>query len=253
MMAMTRDNDAVAVDARKIAERLAEVRRRIADAARTAGRDPADVRLIAISKLKPVAAIAAAVEAGQVEFGENRVQELIAKLDTVPPDVRWHFVGRLQRNKVKQIVGRVEAIHSVDRASLAETIATSAARRDLVQSVLVQVDLAGEPQKGGCAPDDVPALLERIGGLRGVRAIGLMTIPPIEAEPATMFARLCALRAHLGEEYPTLTELSMGMSADLESAVAHGATLVRVGTAIFGARQAPGAVEKREDHGHDVA
>lgn len=236
-----------------IAMRLADVRQRIADAAQAAGRDPDEVRLVAISKFKPVAAVTAAAAAGQVDFGENRVQELVSKLDAVPTGLRWHFVGRLQRNKVKQIVGRVELIHSVDRVSLAETISTQATRSDVVQSVLVQVDVAGEERKGGCAPAEVPRLLEHIGDLRGIRAIGLMTIPPIAAEPAAMFARLRALNARAIVDYPALTELSMGMSADIEAAVAHGATLVRVGTAIFGARQAPGAVEKREDHGHDVA
>ena len=219
-----------------IAGRLADVRARIAAAARRAGRDPQGVRLLAISKLQPVTAIQAAVAAGQVDFGENRAQELVAKLDQAPAGTRWHFVGRLQRNKVKQVVGSVELIHSVDRLALAEAIAAHAAGRDLRQRVLLQVDVAGEPQKGGCAPEDVPPLLERIRQLDGIAAAGLMTIPPVDADPAAMFERLRALHARHLPAFPELIELSMGMSADIEVAVAHGATIVRVGTAIFGPR-----------------
>jgi len=219
-----------------IADRLTAVRARIAAAARRVDRDPGEVRLLAISKFQPVTAVRAAVAAGQHDFGENRAQELVAKLDEAPAGARWHFVGRLQRNKVKQVVGRVELIHSVDRMSLAEAIAASAAAGGLLQRVLIQVDVAGELQKGGCAPDDVPALLERIGELDGIEAVGLMTIPPVDADPAAMFERLRALRARLLPSFPELIELSMGMSADVEAAVAHGATIVRVGTAIFGPR-----------------
>jgi PLP dependent protein len=219
-----------------IAGRLADVRARIAAAARRAGRDPDEVRLLAISKFQPVTAVRAAVAAGQMDFGENRAQELAAKLDQAPAGVRWHFVGRLQRNKVKQVVGRVELIHSVDRVTVAEAIATHVAGRDLPQRVLVQVDVAGEPQKGGCAPEDLPALLERTRQLDGIAVTGLMTIPPVDADPAAMFERLRALRAHHLSTFPELIELSMGMSADIEAAVAHGATIVRVGTAIFGPR-----------------
>jgi len=232
MMAATQDG--AAVDA--VAERLARVRERIAGAARAAGRRSQDVRLVAISKLQPLAAVHAAAAAGQVDFGENRAQELVSKLADGPDGVRWHFVGRLQRNKVKLVVGQVDLIHSVDRISLAETVSAQAVTSDVVQQVLVQVDVAGEERKGGCPPEQVPALLERIGALDGVRATGLMTIPPLDGDPAAMFERLCALRARLLPTFPQLTELSMGMSTDLEVAIAHGATIVRVGTAIFGAR-----------------
>jgi hypothetical protein len=220
----------------EIARRLNDVLGRIAAAARQADRDPAGVRLVAISKFQPLDAVRAALAAGQTEFGENRAQELVAKLDEAPPGARWHFVGRLQRNKVKQVVGRVELIHSVDRVSLAEAIAAHAVRHDLCQRVLVQVDLAGEPQKGGCAPEDVPALLDRIGRLDGIAAVGLMIVPPVDAEPAPMFEQLRAMGARQSRTFPELVELSMGMSADMEAAVAHGATIVRVGTAIFGPR-----------------
>jgi len=232
MMAATQDGPAV--DA--VADRLGRVRERIAGAARAAGRRSQDVRLVAISKFQPLAAVSAAAAAGQVDFGENRAQELVSKLADGPDDVRWHFVGRLQRNKVKLVVGEVDLIHSVDRISLAETVSAQAVARDVVQQVLVQVDVAGEERKGGCPPDQVSALLERIGALDGVRATGLMTIPPLDGDPAPMFERLRALHARLLPTFPQLTELSMGMSADLEVAIAHGATIVRVGTAIFGAR-----------------
>jgi PLP dependent protein len=219
-----------------IARRLADVRERIAAAARRAGREPAELRLLAISKFQPVEAVRAALAAGQTEFGENRAQELAEKLPEAPPGARWHFVGRLQRNKVRLVVGRVELIHSVDRVSLAKAVSAQAARHDMHQRVLVQVDMAGEPQKGGCAPDDVPSLLDHISRLDGVSAVGLMTIPPLDADPVPVFERLRALGARHAQAFPELVELSMGMSADLEAAVAHGATIVRVGTAIFGPR-----------------
>ena len=231
MAAMRRDTQAV-----DVAERLARVRERIADAARQAGRDPAQVRLVAVSKFQPLSAVAAAVAAGQREFAENRAQELVEKLRDAPEGARWHFVGRLQRNKAKLVVGEVDLIHSVDRAALAETVAKQAVRRELVQPVLVQVDVVGEERKGGCRPGHVPALLERIGQLDGIRAVGLMTIPPLDADAAAVFEQLRALRARLVSTFPGLTELSMGMSADLEAAVTHGATIVRVGTAVFGPR-----------------
>lgn len=236
---MTTAHDGRAANAgTEIAGRLAAVRERIAGAARLAGRDPAGIRLVAISKFQPITAIRAAVAAGQLDFGENRAQELDAKLADVPAGLRWHFVGRLQRNKVKQVVGRVELIHSVDRVRLAEAIASEARARDLHQRVLVQVNVAGEERKGGCAPAEAPALLERIAEFDGVSAVGLMTMPPLDADAAAMFERLRALHARLVSDFPQLTELSMGMSADLEAAVAHGATIVRIGTAIFGARPA---------------
>jgi PLP dependent protein len=234
-MATVHDGEPVSAG-NPIASRLAAVRARIDHAARRAGREPGDVRLVAISKLQPIEAVHAAFAAGQVDFGENRAQELVAKLDDAPPGVCWHFVGTLQRNKVKQVVGRVELIHSVDRVPLAEAIAAQASRQGLQQRVLVQVNVAGEERKGGCAPEALPALLERIAELDGVSAVGLMTIPPMAADPAAMFERLRALRARHAPGFPGLVELSMGMSADLVAAVTAGATIVRVGTAIFGAR-----------------
>lgn len=236
MIAATQDDPDMDIDPGDIAGRLARVRQRIDGAARAAGRDPRGVQLVAISKFQPLAAVQTAVVAGQVDFGENRAQELVSKLPDAPDGVRWHFVGRLQRNKAKLVVGQVHLIHSVDRVSLAETVSAHAVGHDIVQQVLVQVDVAGEERKGGCPPDQVPALLERMAELDGVRAAGLMVIPPIDGDAAAMFERLRALRARLLPTFPQLAELSMGMSADLEAAISHGATILRVGTAIFGAR-----------------
>jgi hypothetical protein len=219
-----------------IAERLAAVRARIDAAARSVGREPGEVRLVAISKFQPMAAIHAAFAAGQVDFGENRAQELVAKLPDAPAGARWHFVGRLQRNKVKQVVGQVELIHSVDRVPLAEAIAGHASKEGLHQRMLVQVNVAGEQAKGGCSPDALPALLTRIAEFDRVSAVGLMTVPPLDADPVAMFEQLRALLARHAPNFPGLVELSMGMSADLEAAVGAGATIVRVGTAIFGPR-----------------
>lgn len=228
--------DDTAGDAVRVAAGLATVRRRIASAARSSGRDPGDVRLVAVSKFQPVAAIAAAVRAGHHDFGESRAQELRAKLGAVPSSVRWHFVGRLQRNKVAQVVGSVVLIHSVDRARLVDAIATQAARRGMSQDVLVQVNVLGEQRKGGCAVEDVPPLLAQAAALPGITVRGLMAIPPLDASPAAVFARVAALRATLAERFPQLTELSLGMSADLEEGIRHGATIVRIGTAVFGPR-----------------
>lgn len=220
----------------EVADRLAAVRRRIADAARAADRDPAEVRVVAVSKFQPLAMILAARDAGQIVFGESRAQELDAKLAESPPDLRWDFVGRLQRNKVHLVAGRVGRIHSVDRALLADAIAGHLAQVGGRQDVLIQVNVTGERRKGGCRPDEAPALAAHIARLGDVDAVGLMTIPPLDADPGPIFSGLRALRARLAVDFPGIVELSMGMSGDLEAAVAAGATIVRVGTAIFGAR-----------------
>lgn len=234
MMATAMDD---AGDGGPVAGRLVAVRRRIAIAARAANRQPGDVRLVAVSKFHSVERIRAAYAAGQVEFGESRAQELDAKLaDDPPPELRWHFVGRLQRNKVRLVAGRVVLIHSVDRIRLAESIADHMASVGGSQDVLIQVDVTGEQRKGGCRPEDLWELAERIAELSGVRATGLMTIPPLDGDPAAVFARLRALGAQVATSHPELVELSMGMSGDLEVAIANGATIVRVGTDVFGAR-----------------
>lgn len=221
----------------QVATRLAAVRRRIASAARAADRSPDEVRLVAVGKLHPLDRIREAHAAGQIDFGESRAQELDAKLaDDPPAGLRWHFVGRLQRNKVRSVAGRVVLIHSVDRLRLAESIADHMGAVGGQQDVLIQVNVTGEQGKGGCRPEDLRALAERIAGLPGVTATGLMAIPPLEGDADAVFARLRALRAQVATSHPEIVELSMGMSADMEVAIANGATIVRVGTDVFGAR-----------------
>lgn len=212
-----------------VREHLAEVRERIATAARAAGRDPHDVELVAVSKEVDADAVVEAVAAGQHHFGENRAQELAAKaeeLDRRELEVAWHFIGRLQRNKVKAIAPRVALWHSVDRAELGEAIARYAPGAH----VLVQVSLAGETQKGGCAPESVAPLRDELTAL-GLAVDGLMTVPPLEGDPRRHFAALRVLAESLA-----LPTLSMGMSGDFELAIAEGSTHVRVGRAVFGSR-----------------
>lgn len=230
-----------------LSERLERVRARVDAAAREAGRDPRDVRVIAISKTFPVARLREALAAGQRALGENRVQEAAAKLAELSPEERalgeWHLVGQLQRNKARKAVELFDVIHSVDRPALAEALDRAAHDLDRRPRVLLQVDLDDEPQKGGVAPEEAGALLAHIEGLELLEPVGLMAIPrpgddPEATRPA--FARLRRLREQLNAARPPerqLRELSMGMSADFEAAIAEGATWVRVGTAIFGERE----------------
>ena len=227
-------------DVAGLSERLAEVKRSIAAATAAAGRAPGSARLVAVSKHKPSEAIRAAYAAGQRDFGENYAQELAEKAAALAdlPDLVWHFIGQLQRNKVKMIVPHARFIHAVDRADLAIEIDKRAAALGLTVNALIEVNLASEASKGGCAPDDLDSLLATLSSLANVKAVGLMTIPPAEDDPEQTrphFQALRALReAHGGAA--ALPELSMGMSHDFPIAIAEGATLVRVGTAIFGAR-----------------
>ena len=219
-----------------VAGRLAGVRRRIAAAAARAGRDPAEVLLVAVSKLVEPARIAEALRAGQTDFGENRAQELKAKAGQLGEGPRWHFVGRLQRNKVADVVGVAQLIHSVDRAELAEALAARARTLGIEQRVLVQVNTAGDPAKAGVAPAEAEALVALVDRLEGLRCEGLMTVPALDADARPAFAALAGLGRALRGGHPDLRHLSMGMSADLEAAVEQGATIVRVGQAVFGAR-----------------
>ncbi len=194
---------------------------------------PAGVTLVAVSKTHPPEAVREAYAAGQRDFGENYAQEWRAKADALADlaDLRWHFIGGLQTNKVKYLAGRVAFIHTVDRAELAEEISRRWAKAGAVARVLVEVDLGGEDQKAGCAPAEVEPLLRRIAPLPALEVVGLTAIPPPADDPRPHFRALRALRDRLG-----LRELSMGMSGDWPVAVEEGATLVRIGTAIFGAR-----------------
>ena len=220
---------------RDIAQRLAAVEERLVAACTRAGRRRTDVTLVAVSKLQPPAAIEAAVEAGATTFGENYVQELRSKQDALTTlDVAWHFIGSLQRNKAKDLVGRVALIHSVDSLALAEAISRRAAGVDATVDILLEVNAAGELTKGGVRADAVARLVDQVRALPALRCRGLMTMPPPADDAAASrphFRGLAALARTLD-----LPELSMGMTGDFEVAVEEGATIVRVGTAIFGAR-----------------
>jgi pyridoxal phosphate enzyme (YggS family) len=213
--------------------RLAEVREKIARAARIAGREPADVELIAISKKHDTAAIRPLLDAGQRVFGENRVQEAMAKwpeLRETTLGVALHLVGQLQSNKAEEAVALFDAIHSVDRLSLVDALARAMDKIGRRPACFVQVNIGDEPQKGGCAVADLPALLAE-ARTADLPVAGLMCVPPLEVEAAPYFALLAKLARDHG-----VTGLSMGMSSDYETAVTIGATHVRVGTALFGAR-----------------
>jgi pyridoxal phosphate enzyme (YggS family) len=221
-----------------IAERLAEIQARIAAAAARAGRSPSEVTLIAVSKTHPASAVQEAFAAGARVFGENYVQELRGKQEQLPElAVEWHFIGRLQKNKAKDVVGRVALVHTVDSAELAAVLGRRALAASVVQDVLVEVHLGGEASKGGVAVDGLPGLLQAIAATDGVRCRGLMAIPPPVEHAEDNREHFRALAA-LGRKHG-LPLLSMGMSDDFEVAVEEGATHVRVGTAIFGARSYP--------------
>ncbi|MBF0624312.1 MAG: YggS family pyridoxal phosphate-dependent enzyme [Magnetococcales bacterium] len=215
---------------------------RIRQAARAGGRDPAQVRLVAVSKTQPAAAVNAAVAAGQTLFGENRVQEARYKIPQVTgSSVDWHLIGPLQRNKVKVAVELFQMIHSVDSVALAEDINRRVPGPDPLP-VLLQINVGREPQKHGLLPEETAAALEAIAPLSRIAVKGLMTIPPFEPDPEMVRPHFRAL-ADLAQRLERLNlpgvsmaELSMGMSHDFEAAVAEGATLVRIGTALFGER-----------------
>lgn len=214
--------------------------RLIAEACVRVQRDPATVRLVAVSKSVPAERVRELFELGHDLFGENRVQEALRKIDALGSGPRWHMIGHLQTNKVRQVIGRFEMIHGVDSIRLVEEIDKHAARAGTVERLLVQANLAGEETKFGVPAADVERLLEKIAKLEHVRSRGLMTIPPPVDDPQLSrrwFAGLSELRdrcaMNLGLELP---ELSMGMTSDFEVAVEEGATLVRVGRAIFGER-----------------
>ena len=218
---------------------LARVRERIAAAAGRAGRRPEEVLLIGVSKTVPAERVRLGIEAGLTALGENRVQEAKDKIRSLGRPVPWHLIGHLQTNKVKDALELFDVIHSLDRLELARELERRAADRGRVVETLLEVNVAGEASKGGFAPDDVAPALEALGGMTHVRVRGLMAIPPIveRAEDARRWFQ--ALR-RLAERHG-LKELSMGMSADFEVAIEEGATMVRVGTAIFGPRAAPAA------------
>ncbi len=216
-----------------LAHRLARVRARIDGACSAAGRDPATVRLVAVSKFHPAAAVAEAEAAGQRAFGENRVQEAAGKFSGRAPDIRLHLIGALQTNKAHDAVRLADVIETLDRPRLALAIADAAEREGRLPELLVQVNVGDETQKAGIPRAEADAFIRAAVARFGARVRGLMCVPPEACDPAPHFRFLAGLAAEHG-----LAELSMGMSGDLEAAIAAGATAVRIGTAIFGDRPA---------------
>jgi PLP dependent protein len=232
------------IDSSALRSRLADVRARVARAAGRAGRDPASVRLIAVSKTFSSDHVRAAADAGQIDFGENKVQEALDKIEqTADLRVRWHLIGHLQSNKARK-VGRFDAIHSIDDAGLMRRVDEAALAAGHAIDLLVQVDLAGERTKFGTPEDRLPDIFEAATGLRSTRMVGLMLLPPAVDDPEAArpyFRELRSVRERLlarGVDAAMLQELSMGMSHDFEVAIEEGSTMVRVGTAIFGGRPA---------------
>ncbi|MCA1905023.1 MAG: YggS family pyridoxal phosphate-dependent enzyme [Desulfarculus sp.] len=224
-----------------IAQRLATIRARMDAAARSVGRHPGDVTLVAVSKRNPPEAVAAALAAGQVDFGENYVQEAASKIPALGPGPRWHLIGHLQTNKARLAAQLFDFIHTLDSLKLARTLDRQAGELGRRLTVLIQVSLAGETQKSGLEPAQVPALAQAVATLPHLDLRGLMTMPPFFEDPEAArpyFARLRQLAQTLAPDLPpqAMSQLSMGMSGDFEAAIQEGATLVRVGTAIFGAR-----------------
>lgn len=226
-----------------LAERYAQLKHQIDVACRRAGRSAREVRIVAVSKTFPPEVVLEAIAAGVTEFGENRAQELEAKLAAMPEpqgrSARWHFVGALQTNKVRVVVGAATLIHSVDRLRLGREIARRARDLGIVQQVLIEINLAAEPTKHGVDPAGALPLATEIASLEGLAVKGLMTIPPIADDPESSrayFEELARLSSLLVRELPDARELSMGMSRDFEVAIEEGATIVRVGEALFGPR-----------------
>jgi pyridoxal phosphate enzyme (YggS family) len=233
-----------------IADRLTEIRGRIVSAAQSAGRDPASVQLVAVSKTFPIESVAAAFAAGQRDFGENRVQEALQKIEqalqkierSADQSIRWHLLGHLQTNKARKAASAFAVIQSVDSVELIQKLDQAAAESRQVPELLIQVDLAGEATKFGTPPAEVLRLFDAAAACRAARVVGLMTLPPYPETPEDSrpwFRQLRELRDQWqasGVPASMLRELSMGMSGDFEVAIQEGATIVRVGTAIFGSR-----------------
>ena len=225
----------------QLQENLERVRANVAAGAEKAGREPRSVRLLAVSKTFPLSDILEAHEAGQLEFGENRVQELETKVPNGTPDIIWHLIGHLQSNKAEKAVELAECIHSVDSVKLLNKINSAAAKRGKIQKILLEVNVSGEESKFGLSGwDALRETAEHALGLANIQLLGLMTMAPLDADDSVLHATFGGLREfrdRLEREFSvTLPELSMGMSHDYPVAIAEGATIVRVGTAIFGGR-----------------
>ena len=225
-----------------VAENLAQVQKNIEESCRKINRDPGEVMLIAVSKTKPVSMLQEAYDAGARVFGENKVQEIMDKYDQLPSDIKWHMIGHLQRNKVKYIVGKVELIHSVDTYRLAEEINIQAKKQNVIVPILVEVNIAHEESKFGISAEDAILLVEEISKLENIRIKGLMTIAPYVENPEDnrlYFRKIKQLSVDITNkniDNVFMEILSMGMTGDYMVAIEEGATMVRVGTGIFGER-----------------
>ena len=225
-----------------VAENLAQVQKNINESCNKINRDPNEVTLIAVSKTKPVEMLKEAYDAGARVFGENKVQEIVDKYDQMPSDVKWHMIGHLQRNKVKYIVGKVELIHSVDTYRLAEEINIQAKKQNVIVPILVEVNIAHEESKFGISAEDAILLVEEISKLENIRIKGLMTIAPYVENPEDnrlYFRKIKQLSVDITNkniDNVFMEILSMGMTGDYMVAIEEGATMVRVGTGIFGER-----------------
>ena len=224
----------------QITDHLRQVRDRVKKAASDAARSADEITIVAVSKKHPVTAIEAAYAAGQCDFGENFVQEVATKIEALNrPDIRWHFIGHIQANKTKDVARLFDWVHTIDRIKVARRLNDQRPHYAAPLNVCIQVNLAEEPQKGGAAADEVAGLAEAILELPRLRLRGLMTMPPVDAGDATskaLFLELAGIKSTLVAKGLELDTLSMGMSADLETAVTCGSTIVRIGTAIFGSR-----------------
>ena len=225
-----------------ITENLEQVRRNIVEACKAVNRDPSEVTLISVSKTKPVSMLQEAYDAGSRDFGENKVQEIMDKYPQLPSDIRWHMIGHLQRNKVKYIVDKVALIHSVDSLRLAEAIENEAAKHNVTVPILIEVNVAQEESKFGLKTEEVLSLVESVAVLPHINIKGLMTIAPYVEDPEEnreIFRELKKLSVDIAAKNinnVNMSVLSMGMTGDYQVAVQEGATMVRVGTGIFGER-----------------
>ena len=225
-----------------VQEQLNEVRQKIVQACERAGRNPSEVKLIAVSKTKPVSMIEEAIACGQTVFGENKVQELCDKIPQLPANLEWHLIGHLQRNKVKYIVDKVALIHSVDTVRLAKQISQEAVKAGVTVQILLEVNVAREESKFGFMQEEVKEAVREIAAFPKIQIVGLMTIAPFVADPeenriySKKLHQLCVDINKKNIDNIRMSELSMGMTGDYEVAIEEGATMVRVGTGIFGTR-----------------
>ena len=225
-----------------ISQNISRIEERICNACARSGRKREDVHLICVTKTKPEDMLREAYDAGQRDFGENKVQEICRKKPSLPDDIRWHMIGHLQRNKVRQLIGQTVMIHSVDSVRLAGTISEEAQKAGIVMPILIEVNAAAEESKFGVSPEDAEALVRSVSEMKGVKVMGLMTIAPYTEDPEEnrpYFKRLRELAVDIGQkciDNVSMGILSMGMTGDFEVAIEEGATHIRVGTGIFGER-----------------